>query len=182
MKLFAKEAISSIKNIGAIAPSSKFLANNILRHIDFEENQVILEFGAGNGVITKQILKQLPPSSRLISLEINAPFLSHCAGKFSHYANFEIYNHCAIDFDSLLKSLSITKIDHLISSLPLSILPKKDLDVLFRKIPNYLVSNGNFVQYQYSLNKYRFLKNIFDNVRLDFTLGNLPPAFIYKCS
>ncbi len=182
MKLFAKEAIASIKNIGAIAPSSKYLANNILRHIDFEENQVVLEFGPGNGVITKQILQQLPSSSRLISLEINAPFLSHCEDKFDHYNNFEIYNHCAIDFDSLLKSLSINKIDHLISSLPLSILSKKDLDVLFEKIPNYLVANGSFVQYQYSLNKYRFLKNIFDNVKLDFTLGNLPPAFIYKCS
>jgi len=182
MKLFAKEAMASIKNIGAIAPSSRFLANNILRHIDFAENQVVLEFGPGNGVITKQILKQMPSSSRLISLEINAPFLSYCENKFSHYNNFEIYNHCAIEFDSLLKSLSISKIDHLISSLPLSILSNKDLDVLFEKIPSYLIANGSFVQYQYSLNKYRFLKNIFDNVRLDFTLGNLPPAFIYKCS
>ena len=181
MKLFAKEVVSSIKNIGAIAPSSKYLANNILKHVDFDENQVILEFGCGNGAITKQILKRMPRSSKLISLEINAPFLEHCKDKFGHHDNFEVYNHSAFEFDALLKELSIDKVDYLISSLPLAILPKNELDLLFEKIPNYIVNTGSFVQYQYSLNKYKFLKNIFDTVKLDFTLGNLPPAFIYNC-
>lgn len=182
MKLFAKEVVTSIKNIGAIAPSSKYLANNILKDLEFGENQVVLEFGSGNGAITKHILKQLPPSSKLISLEINEPFLDHCRDKFSAHENFEIYNHSAIDFDSLLEELMIDKVDYLISSLPLSIIPKKDLTILFKKIPKYLINNGSFVQYQYSLGKYKFLKNVFDSVKLDFTLTNLPPAFIYRCS
>ena len=88
MKLFAKEVVSSIKNIGAIAPSSKYLAKDIIKHIDFKENQVILEFGCGNGAITRQVLKQIPASSRLISLEINEPFLKHCQNSFSIYKNF----------------------------------------------------------------------------------------------
>ena len=57
MKLFVKEVINSMKHVGAIAPSSRYLANNIIKHIDFEEDQVILEFGCGNGAITKQLLK-----------------------------------------------------------------------------------------------------------------------------
>jgi phospholipid N-methyltransferase len=181
MKLFAKEVVSSIKNIGAIAPSSKYLAKDIIKHIDFKENQVILEFGCGNGAITRQVLKQIPASSRLISLEINEPFLKHCQNSFSIYKNFEIYNHSAIEFDVLLKQLQIEKVDYLISSLPLAILPKTDLDDLFKKIPNYLENNGSFLQYQYSLNKYKYLKSVFDSVKLDFTPINLPPAFIYRC-
>ena len=182
MKLFVKEVVNSIKNIGAIAPSSKYLANNIIKQIDFNQNQIILEFGCGNGAITKQILKQMPSSSRLISLEINDPFLKHCKNKFKVYNNFEIYNHSAIDFDLLLRELEIKKVDYLISSLPLALLPKKDLDVLFEKIPQYLINDGSFVQYQYSLNKYKFLKSVFHTVKLDFTLTNLPPAFVYKCT
>ena len=182
MKLFVKEVVNSIKNIGAIAPSSRYLANNIIKHIKFDENQIILEFGCGNGAITKQILKQMPSSSRLISLEINDPFLKHCRQKFKVYNNFEIYNHSAIEFDLLLKQLEIEKVDYLVSSLPLALLPKTDLDVLFEKIPNYLINDGSFVQYQYSLNKYKFLKSVFNSVKLDFTPINLPPAFIYKCS
>ena len=182
MKLFVKEVVNSIKHICAIAPSSRYLANNIIKHINFEDNQVIMEFGSGNGAITKQILKQMPSSSRLISLEINDPFLKHCQDKFKVYNNFEIYNHSAIEFDSLLKQLEIEKVDYLISSLPLAILPKADLDVLFKKIPQYLINDGSFVQYQYSLNKYKFLKSVFDNVTLGFTPINLPPAFIYKCT
>lgn len=182
MKLFVKEVANSIKKIGAIAPSSKFLANDIIKQIDFDENQIILEFGCGNGAITKRLLKQMPSSSRLISLEINDPFLKHCQDKFKVYNNFEVHNHSAIDFDSLLHKLEIKKVDYLISSLPLAILPKTDLDVLFKKIPNYLVNDGSFVQYQYSLNKYKFLKSVFSSVKLGFTPINLPPAFIYKCS
>jgi len=182
MKLFVKEVVNSIKHIGAIAPSSKYLANNIIKHINFEENQVIMEFGCGNGAITKQILKQMPSTSRLISLEINDPFLKHCQDKFKVYNNFEVYNHSAIDFDLLLHELGIEKVDYLISSLPLAILPKADLDVLFKKIPQYLINDGSFVQYQYSLNKYKFLKSVFASVKLDFTLTNLPPAFIYRCT
>jgi len=182
MKLFVKEVVNSIKHIGAIAPSSKYLANNIIKHIDFEDNQVILEFGCGNGAITKQILKKMSSSSRLISLEINDPFLKHCQNKFKVYNNFEVYNHSAIDFDLLLHELEIEKVDYLISSLPLAILPKPDLDVLFKKIPQYLINDGGFVQYQYSLNKYKFLKSIFNSVKLDFTPINLPPAFIYRCT
>lgn len=182
MKLFTKEVVSSMKDIGAIAPSSKYLANNILKDIDFGENEVVMEFGSGNGAITKHILKRLPSNSRLISLEINTPFLNHCKEEFRDYKNFEIYNKSAIEFDTLLRELAIDKVDYFISSLPLSIIPKSDLEVLFDKIPKYLVTNGNFVQYQYSLGKYRFLKSIFKTVKLDFTLTNIPPAFVYKCS
>jgi phospholipid N-methyltransferase len=82
----------------------------------------------------------------------------------------------------LLHELGIEKVDYLISSLPLAILPKADLDVLFKKIPQYLINDGNFVQYQYSLNKYKFLKSVFNSVKLDFTPINLPPAFIYRCT
>ncbi len=182
MKLFAKEAISSIKNIGAIAPSSKYLANNIIKHIDFGENQVVLEFGPGNGAITKHILKKLPASSRLISLEINTPFFNHCKDRFKEYDNFQIFNHSAIEFDSLLNELSIERIDYLVSSLPLSIIPDEELAIMFGKVPDYLINEGSFLQYQYSLNKYKYLKGIFDEVKLGFTPINLPPAFVYKCS
>ena len=87
MKIFLKEVISSIKNIGAIAPSSRFLAKNILSDIHFEDTQIILEFGTGNGAITKHILERLPENSRLISLEINEQFYKHCQVKFKDYEN-----------------------------------------------------------------------------------------------
>ena len=181
MRIFIKEVISSIKNIGAIAPSSRFLTKNILKDIVFKENQVILEFGPGNGAITKQILKRMPKSSTLISLEINEQFFEHCKSKFLTYNNFKIFSHSAVEFDTVLDKLSINKVDHLVSSLPLAILPKQDLNDLFEKIPNHIKDNGSFVQYQYSLNKYRFLKRFFETVELDFTLVNIPPAFVYKC-
>jgi len=68
-----------------------------------------------------------------------------------------------------------------VSSLPLTLLKEEDVIDLLDKIPNYLKKEGYFVQYQYSLGKYRLLKQKFARVNVDFTLRNVPPSFVYKC-
>ena len=72
---FFKEAIKSIKTSGAFIPSSRFLVKKILMDIDFSTSEVIVEYGPGNGTITKEILKKLKPSAILICFEINETFL-----------------------------------------------------------------------------------------------------------
>jgi phospholipid N-methyltransferase len=39
-----------------------------------------------------------------------------------------------------------------------------------------------FLQYQYSLTQKRALERRFREVRVGFTLANIPPAFVYECS
>ena len=40
--------------IGAIAPSSKFLAKKMMKEIDFSKDLNIIELGPGNGVFTEK--------------------------------------------------------------------------------------------------------------------------------
>ena len=63
-----------MKTSGTITPSSRFLANKMLKQIDFSEAKVIVELGPGNGAITKRILKKLHPEAQLICFEINDHF------------------------------------------------------------------------------------------------------------
>jgi len=182
MELFAKEALLTIRESGTITPSSQYLVNDCLKDISFDDHQVILEFGAGNGCITQQILRRMPSSSQLIAFETNRTFLKYCDLKFSYYENFEIHSNSAVDFDLVLDNIAIQKVDYIISSLPLSLIKQDELTILFDKIPKYLKQDGHLIQYQYSLGKYRFLRKKFNNVKIDFTLRNIPPAFIYKCT
>ncbi|WCC42260.1 hypothetical protein PJJ26_12605 [Tenacibaculum finnmarkense] len=42
---FFKEAVKNYKTSGTVAPSSKYLANKMLREIDFSKANVIIELG-----------------------------------------------------------------------------------------------------------------------------------------
>ena len=81
-----------------------------------------------------------------------------------------------------LEKLGFKKIDTVISSLPLSILPKELAKDIIKKSHNTLKDKGQFVQFQYSVKFLKQFKSIFKNkVELEFEPLNFPPAFVYIC-
>ena len=61
---FIKTAIKDFK-VGALTPSSKYVVKKIIKEIK-PEYKYIVEYGPGDGVITKEILKILPQDGRLV--------------------------------------------------------------------------------------------------------------------
>ncbi|MDB9736286.1 methyltransferase domain-containing protein [Polaribacter sp.] len=177
---FTKEALSKISTIGSIQPGSKYLIAKCLKDVEFKKNQIILEFGSGNGNFTAEILKRIPTSSKLISFETNKKFFEHCLEKFKSYENFEIHN-CSAEKFIQVSEIKGNNIDYVISSLPLSLLNKELIESIVQKVMCHLKPKGCFIQYQYSFDKYLFLRNKFNTVKLNFVVRNLPPSFVYKC-
>jgi phospholipid N-methyltransferase len=170
-----------MKTSGSIAPSSKYLIRKCLKYIDFETANVILEFGVGDGVITEEILKKINPNCKVIAIEINENLFDYTQKKFQQHPNLDLVLGSAFDFDQILKDKGVDKIDYVVSSLPLSLFENGEIKDLFEKVPNYLAEDGAFIQYQYTLGKYPYLKKIFEKVSIDFTLMNAPPALIFTC-
>ncbi|MBJ7880725.1 class I SAM-dependent methyltransferase [Gelidibacter salicanalis] len=181
MKISSLEYISTIKTSGTIGSSSKHLINKCLKGLNFNEPKIILEFGMGNGCITKEILKKVNQDTTIYSFETNPKFYKYSKNKFKDNCNLNIYHTSALNFDKVMKAYSINKVDYVISSLPISLFEEADTNLLLNKIKRYLSVNGRFVQYQYSLNKHGLFKSLFKEVKVDFALWNLPPAFIYNC-
>lgn len=177
---FLKEAINKINTVGSIKPSSKYLIKKCLRDLDFQKNQIILEFGPGNGNFTSEILNRIPSSTKLISFETNKVFYEYCLEKFKSHKNFQIHN-CSADQFCQIPEIKENKVDYVISGLPLSLLKKSLKDSIIQKIIHHLKPNGCYIQFQYSLNTYLYLKDNFNTVKLYFVLRNLPPSFVYKC-
>jgi phosphatidylethanolamine/phosphatidyl-N-methylethanolamine N-methyltransferase len=71
---FIKQYFGNKKEIGAIAPSSKFLRNRMMSPISFHSADVIVELGAGSGVFTKEIIKRMKSSCKLFVFETNELF------------------------------------------------------------------------------------------------------------
>lgn len=181
MKSFYKEAIKSIKTSGTVVQSSKYLIRSCLKDLKLETSTTILEFGAGDGCITEQILKRKDSKAMLYSFEIHPQFHDYCTQKFLGQQNVEIINQSALEFDVFLKTKTINKVDYIISSLPLALFPESEVKLFLNKVGEHLKEGGIFVQYQYSLDKYKLLKEHFKSVKVNFILRNVPPAFVYRC-
>lgn len=177
---FFKEAVKNYKTSGSVAPSSKYLAKKMLKEINFSTAKVIIELGPGNGAITNSILNKIEPNTVLICFEINDAFYKELK-KIKH-PQLIVIKASAENMREEIEKLGYSEANYIVSSLPLTIIPKKLSNNILLESYQILNNNGLFIQYQYSLTYYKKLKNVFgDNIQLSFEPLNFPPAFIYNC-
>lgn len=177
---FFKVAVKNIKTSGTVTPSSRFLAQKMIKKIDFSTCKVLVELGPGNGVITNQILKKLHPDSHLICFEVNDTFYENL--KKIEHPQLTVLKASAEEIQPEMEKLGFSKACHIVSSLPLTIIPKPVSDAILENSLKSLHKNGTFIQYQYSLTYFKKLKSVFkEKISLDFELLNFPPAFVYRC-
>lgn len=177
---FFKEALRNLKNVGTVTPSSRFLANRMLKEIDFSKVNVLVEFGPGNGAITKHILDKLPPKALLVCFEINDSFYNQLLDL--EHPQLVVVQSSAEKIEEELNLLGFNKTSHIISSLPLTIIPEQISTEILDNSFGVLENGGTYIQFQYSLSYFKKLKAVFNkSISLDFEPLNFPPAFVYRC-
>lgn len=178
---FFKEFFREKKQVGAIAPSSRFLMRKMLKPINFERAKIIVELGPGNGVFTKGLLDKMNSDCRLFSFELNETFFSHIQSEIKDH-RLTLLNQSAEKIGDILKANGIEKADYIVSSLPLAVIPGPIKTNILDNAQKYLSEHGKYIQFQYTLNAKKLLEERFSKVKIDFTPVNIPPAFIYRCS
>ena len=113
---FINEFIKSRNQVGAIAPSSKYLAKKMLANIDFSTDLYIVELGPGTGVFTSRLLRRMSPNSKLLSLELN-PYFASKIRKSVKDSRFQLRCDSAENINIVLKQIQFPKVDYIISSL-----------------------------------------------------------------
>lgn len=174
MKIFLKEALADIRQIGSVAPSSKFLAAKMTKDIDFNRKLNIIELGAGEGVITRHILSEMSADSTLTSFEIN-PRLYCEISKIRD-------NRLQPFMESVLRVsdyISDNSVDYIMSGIPLANMQISDKMDLMKACNRVLKPSGRYVQFQYSLNDFKLIRRCFVEVELSFVIWNFPPSFVY---
>lgn len=173
--------IKSIRTSGTILPSSSFLVRRLAGCVDFAHARHIVELGMGTGCVTRELLRRMRPDTRLISLEINPSFIEECRHSIRD-ARLTIVQACATTLPEVLEREGLDGADAVVSSLPLSLMPQDVVDRILDVARSSLRPGGRFVQYQYSLANHPRLTERYGDVAVGFTLLNVPPAFVYKCS
>jgi len=171
--------IRNIRTTGTVAPSSRAMVKSLLAKFDVSKANCVVEFGPGNGCITRELLRRLPADGKLVCFELNNDFVAQLNALED--PRLHVYNACASSITDICTELGLEHVDYVVSSLPLSIMDDLVVGSVIDAVVSALRPGGQFVQYQYSLSNFEDIKPAFSEARVRFTLRNIPPAFIYDC-
>lgn len=169
---FLKNALKDFR-IGAILPSSKYVGNKIAQLCG--DSQHILEYGPGDGAITKILLQSLLSLRSLQVIELNKNFVQELNRLLD--SRFSVLHG---DVLTILENNILQKnsFDAIISGIPFSFLKPTEREKIILNTLPLLKENGKFIAYQATPLLLPLLKKHFKKVTLDIVWQNLPPYFI----
>ncbi len=161
--------------IGAITISSRFTVEAVVKNIKRDAGLVV-EYGAGEGKVTKKILEKLSPEGKLAAVEINENLLAHLR-------KIKDERLSIIEGDVVLLSedfghFGFSEADVAVSGVPLSFFKPKTREKIISNTAKNLSPEGRFIVYQYSPLVLPLLKKYFHQVKVEYVVRNLPPYFV----
>lgn len=166
------------KKVGAVAKSSKFAVSKISESVDGLKDVTIVEYGPGDGVLTRALLEKISGDSRIIAIETNISFVKQLSR--INDKRLTVINDYAEHLPSVLKRLGISSVDYVFSGIPFSFLKKDTRFQIVKNTKDALRSGGEFVVYQYSPLMATYMKRVFGNVRVRFIPFNIPSYFLME--
>lgn len=152
--LFLQEWIANPQGMGAVAPSSRNLADAMAKWLPIDPDSFVLELGPGTGVVTEALLRRGLRQDRLVAIEQNSNMTRVLREKFPRA---QIITGDAWKLDDLLRRRHepIEKVGAVISSLPLLNFPPAEAERLADKIRGVLEPHGRWVQFTYRIHRLR---------------------------
>lgn len=173
---FLRVALSDFK-VGALAESSPYLIREALRSQDDKRLKKIIEYGSGNGVMTRVLLKRLPADGQLIAIESNRDFVE-LLREIGDPRLRIIYGEIQAILPALKKEGS-QNIDLIVSSIPFSWLNQEARKQIISDSITFLAKDGSLVFFhQYIPIAALSLRRFFKKVSISFVWRNIFPCFV----
>ncbi|SDP22990.1 Phospholipid N-methyltransferase [Streptomyces sp. cf386] len=182
--LFLRRWVRSPARMGAIAPSSRHLAEAVCAPVPERGEPVVVELGAGTGPFTAEIQRRLGGRGRHLAVEID-PLL---ARRLRHrHPGAEVIQRDAVHLRHLLDDRGIEGADVVVSGLPWALFPTPTQHKLMDATAAVLAPAGAFTAFTYlhavpltPARRFRdLLADRFEEVVPSRTIWrNTPPAFV----
>ncbi len=170
---YIKTVLTDYK-VGAITPSSRFVIRRIQRELG-AGRKYIVEYGAGDGVVTRELLRHLPVGGKVVAIELNPQFLAELR-MIKDPRLIVVPGDVAI-LSRTLKKIGLPRIDAVLSSIPFTFFPPRIRERVARDTARALAPDGIFLVYQYSLLMRSLLKKHFPHLDIQLEPRNFPPMF-----
>jgi phosphatidylethanolamine/phosphatidyl-N-methylethanolamine N-methyltransferase len=164
--------------MGSVVRSSPQMCRKMTQYIRFK-HKVIVELGAGDGVITEYILDKMPSDGCLMVFEIN-PDLCAILSKIDD-PRFILINDGAQHLDKYLQEYKLGEVDMIISALPFLVLPESLMYDILDASKKALKSGGEYIQMHYAHTLKKVYEETFGNIDISYVPFNIPPGLVYKC-
>lgn len=176
---FLLEGLRNLRTTGTLTRSSPALCKAAIDRIDFSTARIIVELGAGDGIITKQILERLHPEGKVIAFEISPEL---CADMRSlGDERLIVAEDSAENIRHWLDQVGAAKADHVVSAIPFTTLPEELGKSIVKAAKDNLRPGGSYSQIHYSLKTKGYYEAAFGKVEIHRVWANLPPAWVLYC-
>lgn len=173
--------------VGAVAPSSSWLAEAVLEGCDLEHAGTVVELGPGTGAFTELILRRIGPQTTFFALEL-APEHVHTLRR--RFPGLTVYNDSAEAIGRYLAGHQKSRADYVICGLPWANMLPKVQDPITQAVFECLSPEGVLTGFAYVHASWlptaqhfrRRLRQRFAQVQWSPIIWrNVPPAFVYRC-
>jgi phosphatidylethanolamine/phosphatidyl-N-methylethanolamine N-methyltransferase len=170
--------------IGAVAPSSRFLARRMVQGLQVAPGEMLVELGPGTGALTVAARDILPSPKSYLGVERDERFVTTLRSRFP---DLHVEHGLAQDLAALLGRRGNPPVRIVLSGLPFASMSAKDQEDVTRAIHAVLIPGGVFVTFQYVLffsfpvaRRFREHTDALfgSHVRSKAVMRNLPPAFV----
>ena len=175
VRQFMRTAWGAFEQTGTFFPSSKVAAKRIASFLP-PGSKTVVEYGAGNGVLTRRLLDQMNGDSQLIAVEILPEFVSELQ-KIDD-PRLKVVSGDVKQIARDLKQYNEQGVSAVFSGIPFSFLSRQDGGEIMTATHDGLEPGGVFVVYQNSPLQHRVMSKSFAKVSLVVEPRNLPPYFI----
>jgi len=179
--------LKSPGSVGAVLPSSRYLAKALVGRLDLQPGELVVEYGPGTGPMTARIRETLPPGARYLGIELDERFHSLLV---RHFPTLDFHLGSAADVTGILASRGLPKPRRIVSGLPFASLPSPVQDAVVAGIVGCLRgTDGDFRTFQYvhayGMKKARRFRAMMAErfssfERLGPVVRNVPPAFVLR--
>lgn len=178
LAIFLARWLKAPHRIGALAPSSRYLAGAMARQVDIRQARLVVELGGGTGSITRALLAAGVAPEKLIVVERDERLHLLLVERFP---GLRVLHGDAAQLVSLLRPLGITSASAIVSSLPLLSMPKRLRHRIVEQSFALLGERGNLVQFTYGLASPLPEREFAVSGRVAARVWrNLPPAFVWR--
>lgn len=146
LRLFVRALCHGPQAMGAACPSSRYLANYMAAQAVSAARGLVVELGAGTGVITQALLDHGLSADQLIVVERSPLLVKHLRVRFPQLTVLEG------DAARLVELLGRReRVSTVVSSLPLRSLPQATVDRIGHELDAVLPKGATFIQFTYNL-------------------------------
>ena len=169
-----RELLRHPASVGAVLPSSPWLAQAIAAAVPLDSQALIVEIGAGTGAVTQALLARGIVPSRLIVVERSAKLCKLLRRRFPYLTVVQG------DAAELIRWVGPQDaVCAIVSSLPLRSLPDATVTAIAAQMHELLATDGMLVQFTYGWLGASPLQTLgFERYKASWEWRNIPPARI----